>query len=154
MDAQCEWLTKTVGETVARGNANHAFDAAIRRTVSSILKFDFKIDIYQYASNAGGHTMGVNPRLGRRAFFASRMNISSVIVHAKPTELLSVRGNLEQIPGVEIHAATDDGKLVITIESETDGETASTFDRINVMDGVMSAAMVFHQFESDPDKEA
>ena len=82
------------------------------------------------------------------------MNISSVIVHAKPTEFLSVRGNLEQIPGVEIHAATDDGKFVITIETETDGETASTFDRINVMDGVMSAAMVFHQYESDPHKEA
>lgn len=82
------------------------------------------------------------------------MNISSIIVHAKPTELLSVRGNLEQIPGVEIHAATDDGKLVVTIETETDGQTASTFDRINVMDGVMSAAMVFHQFESDPEKEA
>lgn len=82
------------------------------------------------------------------------MNISSIIVYAKPTELSSVRGNLEQIPGVEIHAATDDGKLVVTIETETDGETASTFDRINVMDGVMSAAMVFHQFESDPQKEA
>jgi len=54
------------------------------------------------------------------------MNISSVIVHAKPTEIPSVRGNLEQIPGVEIHAATDDGKFVITIETETDGETAST----------------------------
>ena len=65
-----------------------------------------------------------------------------------------MRVNLEQIPGVEIHAATDDGKLVVTIETETDGETASTFDRINVMDGVMSAAMVFHQFESDPQKEA
>ena len=85
---------------------------------------------------------------------ASNMNISSIIVHAKPTELSSVRVNLEQIPGVEIHAATDDGKLVVTIETETDGETASTFDRINVMDGVMSAAMVFHQFESDPQKEA
>jgi nitrate reductase NapD len=92
--------------------------------------------------------------MGRRAFFTSRMNITSIIVHAKPTELQSVRGNIEQIPGVEIHAATDDGKLVVTIESETDGETASTFDRINVMDGVMSAAMVFHQYESDPDKEA
>ncbi len=87
-------------------------------------------------------------------YLPSSMNISSVIVHAKPTELSSVRGNLEQIPGVEIHAATDDGKLVITIETDTDGETASTFDRINVMDGVMSCAMVFHQFESDPDKEA
>jgi nitrate reductase NapD len=82
------------------------------------------------------------------------MNISSIIVYAKPIDLSSVRGNLEQIPGVEIHAVTDDGKLVVTIETETDGETASTFDRINVMDGVMSAAMVFHQFESDPQKEA
>ena len=82
------------------------------------------------------------------------MNISSIIVHAKPTELMSVRGSLEQIPGVEVHAATDDGKLVVTIETDTDGETASTFDRINTMDGVMSAAMVFHQFESDPHKEA
>ena len=82
------------------------------------------------------------------------MNISSIIVHAQPTQLQSVRGGLEQIPGVEIHAVTDDGKLVVTIETETDGETAGTFDRINTMDGVMSAAMVFHQFESDPQKEA
>ena len=82
------------------------------------------------------------------------MNISSIIVHAQPTELASVRGSLEQIPGVEVHAATDDGKLIVTIETDTDGETAGTFDHINAMDGVMSAAMVFHQFESDPHKEA
>jgi len=79
------------------------------------------------------------------------MNISSVIVHAKPADIVSVRSGLEQIPGVEIHAANDDGKFIVTIETETDGETASTFDRINTMDGVMSAAMVFHQFESNPD---
>ena len=84
---------------------------------------------------------------------AGSMNISSVIVHAKPDAQSSVRGSLEQIPGVEIHAATDDGKFVVTIETDTDGETASTFDRINVRDGVMSAAMVFHQFESDPENE-
>ena len=82
------------------------------------------------------------------------MNISSIIVHAQPAELLSVRSGLEQIPGVEIHAVTDDGKFVVNIETDTDGETAGTFDRINTMDGVMSAAMVFHQFESDPQKEA
>ncbi len=64
-----------------------------------------------------------------------------------------MRGNLEQIPGVEIQAATEDGRLIVTIETETEGETASTFDRINQMDGVMSVAMVFHQFESDPDIE-
>jgi nitrate reductase NapD len=79
------------------------------------------------------------------------MNISSIIVHARPTEIPSVRENLEQIPGVEVHAATDDGKFVVTIETDSDGETAGTFDRINAMAGVMSAAMVFHQYESDPD---
>lgn len=81
------------------------------------------------------------------------MNISSIIVHAKPAKLPSVRGSLEQLPGVEIQAASEDGRLIVTIETETDGETTSTFDRINQMDGVMSVAMVFHQFESDPDIE-
>jgi nitrate reductase NapD len=82
------------------------------------------------------------------------MNISSIVVHAQPGRLPAVRGALEQIPGVEIHAVSDDGKLVVTLETDTDGETAGTFDRINTMDGVMSAAMVFHQYESDPQKEA
>lgn len=82
------------------------------------------------------------------------MNISSVIVHARPADLPAVRGTLEHIPGVEIHAATDDGRLVVTIEADGDGETAGTFDRINLTDGVLSVAMVYHQFESDPRKEA
>lgn len=81
------------------------------------------------------------------------MNISSIIVHAKPAKLPSVRGGLEQIPGVEIHAATDDGRLVVTIEAASDGETTGIFDRINAMDGVMSVAMVYHQYESDPENE-
>jgi len=102
--------------------------------------------------------MPIDPFRGARLFHPQhepgRMNISSIIVHAKPTEILSVRGNLEQIPGVEIHAATDDGRLVVTIESESDGDTTGTFDRINATEGVLSCAMVFHQFESDPEKEA
>ncbi|MDP1653156.1 MAG: chaperone NapD [Rhodocyclaceae bacterium] len=81
------------------------------------------------------------------------MNISSIIVHVKPTELSSVRSNLDQIPGVEIQAATEDGRFIVTIETETDGESTHIFDCINQMDGVMSVAMVFHQYESDPDIE-
>lgn len=79
------------------------------------------------------------------------MNITSIIVHASPTGLATVRSGLEQIPGVEIQAATEDGRFIVTIETETDGETTSTFDRINSTDGVMSVAMVYHQYESDPD---
>ncbi|MBA3904205.1 MAG: glutamate synthase [Rhodocyclaceae bacterium] len=82
------------------------------------------------------------------------MNISSVIVNAQPGRAGAVRSGLEQTPGVEIHAATEDGKFVVTIETDDDGETVGTYDRLSRMDGVMSVAMVYHQFESDPEKEA
>lgn len=79
------------------------------------------------------------------------MNISSILVHARPTEMPSVRSQLESLDGVEIHAVTEDGRFVVTLETETDGETTTIFDRINTMAGVLSAAMVYHQYESDPD---
>ena len=81
------------------------------------------------------------------------MNISSIIVNAQPESMAAVRSALAQIPGVEIQTATEDGKLIVTIETETDGETTGAYDRIGQMDGVMSVALVFHQYEPDPDIE-
>ena len=81
------------------------------------------------------------------------MNISSVIVSAQPDRSSSVNNALMQTSGVEIHATTGDGRFIVTIETDTDFDTVGVFDRINAMDGVMSVAMVFHQFESDPEKE-
>ena len=81
------------------------------------------------------------------------MNVSSVIVNAQPGRASLVRGVLMQTAGVEIHATTDDGRFVVTIESDADSDTVAAFDRIGAMDGVMSVALVFHQFESDPERE-
>jgi nitrate reductase NapD len=81
------------------------------------------------------------------------MNISSVIVNAQPGRTAVVRSGLEQTAGVEVHAATEEGKFIVTIETDTDGEMVAAFDRINALEGVMSVAMVFHQFESDPERE-
>jgi periplasmic nitrate reductase NapD len=81
------------------------------------------------------------------------LNISSVIVHPRPGEAEAVRARLVALAGIEIHAVADDGRMIATIETEGDGAMADTFDAINKTDGVMSAAMVYHQTESDPDKE-
>lgn len=81
------------------------------------------------------------------------MNISSVIVNAQPGRVAAVRTGLDNTPGVEIHAGTDDGKFIVTIETGSDAETVGLFERINLLDGVMSTAMVYHQFESDPENE-
>ncbi len=80
------------------------------------------------------------------------MNISSLVVHAQTSACALVRAGLAALPGVEIHAESMEGKFVVTIEAETEGETAGLFDRIYLMDGVMSAAMVYHQFEPDPEQ--
>jgi nitrate reductase NapD len=81
------------------------------------------------------------------------VNISSAIVHAQPGHAEVVRRGLAAIAGVEIHAVSDEGKLIITIESPGDRETADTFEAISRMDHVMSTSMVFHQTEDEPEAE-
>lgn len=82
------------------------------------------------------------------------VNISSVIVGAAPGHLDKVREQLAAVPGVEVHLVSEDGRLVITIEAASDGKTADCFEMIRQMPGVMSASMVYHQFEPEPDEEA
>lgn len=81
------------------------------------------------------------------------MNISSLVVHAAPGHVAAVQQRLLEVPGVDIHGASDEGKFVVTIEASDDTSTVQTFERINALEGVLSASMVFHQFEPDPEKE-
>ncbi|MDS4013526.1 MAG: chaperone NapD [Candidatus Accumulibacter sp.] len=82
------------------------------------------------------------------------MNISSVLVNAQPQAVHEVQRRLLALPGIEIHVVTQDGRLIVTIEAESAQAAADTFSQINQQPGVLSASMVYHQFESDPDKEA
>ncbi len=83
----------------------------------------------------------------------SVLNISSAIVYAKPGQQQALREHLSQLPGVEVHASTDDGKLVVTIESDNDRSAIDTYEAIERTDNVLSIAMIFQQTESNPDQE-
>lgn len=76
------------------------------------------------------------------------MNISGVIVRARPELREIVRGRLLAIPGVELHAEGDGGRMVLTVE---DGENWSTEDsllKVHLVEGVVSASLVY-QFNDD-----
>lgn len=76
------------------------------------------------------------------------MNISSVIVRAQPDQQAAVRDRLLAIPGVELQAEDDDGRMVVTVE---DGEGWSTQDsllQVHMVEGAMSASLVY-QFSDD-----
>lgn len=79
------------------------------------------------------------------------MNISSVIVIPHPDHVEAVRHGLSAIECVELHAVSPEGKMIVTIEAEGDAVTTRTYETISQLDGVMSASMVYHQHESDPE---
>lgn len=81
------------------------------------------------------------------------MNISSVIVVPHPDHVEKVRTGLAGVDGVEIHAVSPEGKMIVTIETAGDRETAETYEIISHLDGVLSASMVYHQQESNPEME-
>ncbi|MDO8786889.1 MAG: chaperone NapD [Sulfuritalea sp.] len=81
------------------------------------------------------------------------MNISSAVIHARPGEVAVVQAGLAMLAGVEVHAISPEGKLIVTIETEDDASAVVLYERIGQLDGVMSAAMVYHQTESEPFKE-
>ena len=81
------------------------------------------------------------------------MHISSLIVHARPGADALFRSQISALDGVELHAVADDGRMIVTMESADDAAIRNTYAAIERLDGVLSVAMVYHQVESDPDKE-
>jgi nitrate reductase NapD len=79
------------------------------------------------------------------------MNISSVIVIPHPDHIELVRRQLQALAGVELHAVSPEGRMVATLETEGDRETVELYEKISLLGGVMSASMVYHQKESDPE---
>lgn len=80
------------------------------------------------------------------------MNISGIVVYASPDSVDALRSRLEEMPGVEVHAAGADGKIVVTVEQvDGQGSAAEVFGRIAGIRGVLSTALAYHH--SDPDAE-
>lgn len=81
------------------------------------------------------------------------MNISSVIVIPRPERVDAVVGGLGQIEGVDVAAVSPEGKIIVTIEAPGDRETVQRYEAVTLMDGVMSASLVYHQKEDEPEVE-
>lgn len=74
-------------------------------------------------------------------------HIAGIVVHAMPGQLARVRAAIDGITGAEIHAASDAGKLVVTIEAPTSRAIAAHLTYLHQLDGVLSAALVYQHNE-------
>lgn len=75
------------------------------------------------------------------------MNIVGVVVNALPKQSKHVEQQLLLMEGVEVHAVNEKGNMVITVESEDSKYAADAVTSMHSLEGVLSAAMVYHNFE-------
>lgn len=77
------------------------------------------------------------------------MNIAGVLLRVHPGKLGRVRTALDRLPGVEVHAVTEDGRVLVTLEEENSAGDAVL--RLHRLDGVLAAAIAYHHFEPEPE---
>ena len=80
------------------------------------------------------------------------MNIAGVVIHARPEKLAGVEAQLLTLPGVEVHATAEDGRMVVTVEDEESrlGDTVMAFHNV---DGVLSTSLIYHHFEDSEEAQ-
>lgn len=76
------------------------------------------------------------------------MNISGVLVATTPNNIEHLTAELVTLEGVEVHGASEVGKLVVTVESDHAAKMADTVTTIQNLSGVLSAAMIYHHNEA------
>lgn len=77
-----------------------------------------------------------------------RWHVSSAVVAVMPGRAAEVAALLPGVPGVEVHGAGET-RVVVTIEGWSTGELGDRLTAISLMDGVISANMVFERSEEE-----
>lgn len=75
------------------------------------------------------------------------IHISSLVVYALPANIQAVCDAIGRFPGAEVHAVTEEGRIVVTLETAGEVDFLSRMAEIGRLTGVVSTALVFHQVE-------
>ena len=76
------------------------------------------------------------------------MNIVGILVSVLPEHLSTVSQQIVELGG-EVHLSSEKGQLVITLEHSDDKVIADTITQIQLLNGVLTAAMVYHQIDDE-----
>jgi nitrate reductase NapD len=74
----------------------------------------------------------------------TELHIASLVVRTDPARMAGVLPHLRAIPHVEIALQDPSGKIVVVMETADETAIAATLTRIQLMEGVASAALVYH----------
>jgi nitrate reductase NapD len=78
----------------------------------------------------------------------STLHISSLLIRANPADLDRVQAEILKLPNSEIPLCDDSGKIIVTLETSSESEIVDSLTTVQLIDGVVSAAMIYHQADS------
>ncbi|TMM46039.1 chaperone NapD [Colwellia ponticola] len=87
---------------------------------------------------------------------ASEYHVASLVAYPIFTQLDDVKAAIVAVDGTEIHATSEEGKIVFTIEGNSYKDIGKKMDLIRVHKGIINLSPVYHQVldESGDDKVA
>lgn len=75
------------------------------------------------------------------------MNICGCLVHAAPGMAEGVETVANAMNGVEVHARTEDGRLVVVVEDTEEKQASEVIMDMHQIPGVLSLTLTYHHFE-------
>lgn len=75
------------------------------------------------------------------------VHIAGIVVHVRPEMVDTIRKQLPMIPNAQLHAATEDGRMIVTLEAESSRRTVDQMDAIRALPGVINVALVYQHAE-------
>lgn len=74
-------------------------------------------------------------------------HIAGVVVYVRPDHIGSVKSCIQLVPGAEVPADNGEGKLVVTLETESTKRTLDIMDAIRALPGVIDVVLVYQHAE-------
>jgi len=73
------------------------------------------------------------------------IHLVSLVVMVRPDKMRQAQASINEIEGGEIHAQSEQGKMVVTLEAENNSELVERIDQVQHLPNVLSASLVYHQ---------
>ena len=71
------------------------------------------------------------------------MTICSLVVYARPEMVPDIESTIAGLEGAEVHAATDEGKLIVVLDHPDRTHCSKTIMNLNDIDGVIGTSLVY-----------
>ncbi|MVO14274.1 chaperone NapD [Parasedimentitalea huanghaiensis] len=77
------------------------------------------------------------------------IHISSLLIRADPALMHYVLEEIAKVPNAEVPLSDASGKIIVTLETPSESEIVDSLTNLQLLDGVVSAALIYHQADSE-----